>query len=96
MADLHDTIVRLKSYAKTTRNVVLVRRKTIEEAVELLKEQQPKKVVYIINPWTKLPVSNCPCCGERVDRTAYGRYDKEQKYCPYCGQAIDWKDGEIK
>ena len=40
MADLHDTIVRLKSYANTTRNVVLVRRKTIEEAVDLLKEQQ--------------------------------------------------------
>lgn len=39
MANLHDTIVRLKSYANTTRNVVLVRRRTIEEAIELLKEQ---------------------------------------------------------
>ena len=44
---LHDTIIRLKSYAKITRNYVVVRRKTIEEAIELLallKEQEKKQI----------------------------------------------------
>lgn len=42
MADLHDTIVRLKSYANTMKYVVLVRRRTIEDAIELLEKQKKR------------------------------------------------------
>lgn len=83
--------------------------KTIDKTIELLKEQKerikvledeetaknkPMKVVYDMNPMTRLPVSFCPICGYAVDRYAYGRNDLPQVFCPYCGQALDWKDGE--
>ena len=68
--------------------------KSAEQILELLKEQQPKKVVYDINGFTHLPVSFCPSCGEGVDMYAYGRNDLKQTFCPYCGQALDWKDGD--
>lgn len=29
---------------------------------------------------------NCPVCGENV-----GMYDIKNKYCPECGQKIDWE-----
>ena len=81
----------------------------IKKKNDLLKEQQerikvledevkaknkPMKVVYDMNPMTRLPVSFCPSCGYAVDRYAYGRNDLPQVFCPYCGQALDWKDGE--
>lgn len=55
---------------------------------------QKEKVVYDINPMTKLPVSFCPGCGEAVNKYAYGRGDLPQVFCPYCGQALDWKEDD--
>ena len=84
-------------------------RVAIADMVKLLKEQQerikvledeetaknkPMKVIYDMNPMTRLPVSFCPICGYAVDRYAYGRSDLPQVFCPYCGQALDWKDGD--
>ena len=52
-----------------------------KDAIELLKEQQPKKPVY------DCPLIRCPRCKNSINVI--------QKYCDECGQAIDWsKDGE--
>ena len=53
----------------------------MRDALELLKEQQPKKPVY------DCPLIRCPRCKNSINVI--------QKYCDECGQAIDWsKDGE--
>ena len=53
----------------------------VSNAIELLKEQQPKKPVY------DCPLIRCPRCKNSINVI--------QKYCDECGQAIDWsKDGE--
>ena len=53
----------------------------LSDAIELLKEQQPKKPVY------DCPLIRCPRCKNSINVI--------QKYCDECGQAIDWsKDGE--
>ena len=61
--------------------------------LELLKAQQPRKVVYKTNPWTNLPVSFCPSCDEAIKMYEYGHGFAKRKYCSYCGQAIDWDGG---
>lgn len=61
-------------------------------AIEALEKQIPKKpdllgdgyddsgnLVY--DTWT------CPCC-----ETQYELYYDDYKFCPECGQAIDWSD----
>ena len=50
------------------------------DALELLKEKQPKKPIY------DCPLIRCPKCKNSIDM--------KQKYCDECGQAIDWKDGD--
>ena len=52
----------------------------LNDALELLKEKQPKKPIY------DCPLIRCPKCKNSIDM--------KQKYCDECGQAIDWKDGE--
>lgn len=89
MADLHDTIVRLKSYANTTRNVVLVRRKTIEEAIELLKAKEtpketPMKPNGIKKHMCDMWMGWCGSCSNIVFNL--------HVYCPHCGQKQDWSD----
>lgn len=66
----------------------------LNDALELLKAQQPRKAVYKTNPWTNLPVSFCPNCEEAIKMYEYGHGFAKRKYCSYCGQAIDWEDGE--
>ena len=61
--------------------------KTIDKAVELLKEKQPKKVKdfqYLAD----LFVGKCPSCGEELNNEVY------PAFCGFCGQRISWKDGE--
>lgn len=69
----------------------------VSDALELLKAQQPRKVVYKMNPWTNLPVSFCPNCEEAIKMYGYGHgFAKKQQYCSYCGQAIDWDGGVLE
>lgn len=59
-----------------------------EEVLELLKEQQPVKPIQFEK---KSKVTRdkyeCGACGS-------SEVFKEWEYCPWCGQALDWKDGE--
>ena len=55
------------------------------DALELLKEQEPKQVVMTTNSYgTKF--YHCPRCNH--DIYAYPR----QMYCSQCGQAVKWDD----
>lgn len=57
--------------------------KLMHDALELLKEQEPKLVVATTNSYgTKF--YHCPRCNH--DLYAYPR----QKYCGQCGQAVKW------
>lgn len=95
MKDIHDLLKRLEDTQEgETICLNYNEAQLILKNNELLKEQQQKKVVYDINPMTRLPVSFCPSCGEGVNMYAYGINDLKQVFCPYCGQALDWKDGE--
>lgn len=65
--------------------------KPLRMAIEALEKQIPKKPTYedesisggvlVYDTWI------CPCCG-KVYELDYDDY----KYCPECGQAIDWSE----
>ena len=61
-------------------------------AISALEKQIPKKVeLYKHNgdfKWSNYP---CPCCGEMLGLKVNKRY---VKFCPNCGQALDWSDTE--
>ena len=53
----------------------------IDDALELLKEQEPVK------PTWSQGKAYCGKCGQRLPRK---RADKEINYCGYCGQEVKW------
>lgn len=59
-------------------------------AIEALEKQKPKKPDYEGDGyWDGVLVYDtwiCPCCGKEYEVD----YD-DYKYCPECGQAIDWE-----
>ena len=61
-----------------------------ELAISALKKQIPKKPTHIIND----DYAECPACGNA--NFEYGIRNWGCKYCPDCGQALDWskKGGE--
>lgn len=60
------------------------------QILELLKEQEPKPIAYIDNPYTGLPVARCPKCG-KFARQFHSAITEETHYCPWCGQAVKWE-----
>lgn len=61
--------------------------KNLEVAIEALKKQIPKKP--ITEPDDSFYSKTCPVCFD--DFTMRSRQD-EMRFCPYCGQAIDWEE----
>ena len=63
----------------------------IDMAKEMLSKQTPKKPDYEGDGYSDgnmvYDVWICPSCGEKYEVD----YD-DYKYCPECGQAIDWKE----
>ena len=55
----------------------------IQEAVDLLKEQEPKLVRYTAS------TVRCPNCNKQI--TTKGCIHREIKYCWKCGQAVKWE-----
>ena len=64
---------------------------TLNDAIALLKEQEPKAIEYHDNPYTGLPVAHCPNC-KMYARQFHSSVEEETHYCPWCGQAVKWND----
>lgn len=60
--------------------------KAVKLAIESLEKEVPKKLMFHTDTWTDRP--RCGICNRHI-KYVYG-----MKYCPCCGNAIDW--GEIK
>ena len=56
----------------------------IQEAVDLLKEQEPKLVRYTAS------TVRCPNCNKQI--TTKKCIHREIKYCWKCGQAVKWDE----
>lgn len=63
---------------------------TVNELIELLKAQDPKRVSIVNNGFTGLPVTHCPKCHRPIDMF-YGAHGAETEFCPWCGQAVKWE-----
>ena len=62
--------------------------KETDMILELLRKQQPMNVKSHDDFW--LPEGVCPSCYTTLDRyTVTGR---EQAYCAFCGQAVNWNE----
>lgn len=61
------------------------------DALELLKEQEPKAIAHKSNWMTGLPVAICPRCGKFAQQFYIVHSDEETHFCPWCGQAVMWR-----
>ena len=57
-------------------------------AIEELEKQISKKVDYSELNYSNLPVSKCPKCNSTVINS--DRLLSSAKYCPECGQKLNW------
>ena len=74
-------------------NHVECERRVINDAIILLKEQEPTMVIESENMYTGLPITHCPKCGRSLDRYLYGRRQEgEINFCPYCGRGVKWNE----
>lgn len=65
--------------ARFTKTMAPEMLSAITETISALEKQVPKKPEYY---------AKCPNCGN--DDFEYGINNWECKYCPDCGQALDW------
>ncbi len=59
--------------------------KQLKEENEILKDKATPKKVIVDSKFN----THCPNCNEIQ---VFGYYQINNKYCPHCGQAIDWSD----
>ena len=60
------------------------------DALALLKEQEPQKAKHIISTAVSA-MGDCPSCGARLS-TGFLHYQAHTKFCYNCGQAVKWND----
>ena len=62
----------------------------LETAIEALKKQIPKKPIDVCTPVVTWGL--CPICKGELNKLGNqpNRVFKSTKYCPDCGQALDW------
>ena len=58
-------------------------RQIAKDAIELLKEQEPKKVTWQVGR------AHCPSCGELFPKKKEYQYIR---FCSFCGQAVKWNE----
>ena len=65
---------------------------SLEMAIDTLKKQIPKKVIYTADGYADghlcYDYAKCPTCGN--DEYEEGINNWGEPYCPKCGQALDW------
>lgn len=79
---IEKAIAVLTGYSKLVAEVNLDSKLAFKVAIEALEKQIPKKPDLDGGVY-------CPCCLHEFK----SHYD-ETRYCPNCGQAIDWSDTE--
>lgn len=74
----------------------------MNEAISALEKQMPKKVKAYAGEPSHVKAFDgvdkvltflcypCPGCGKWIHA------NENKKYCPHCGQALDWSDGDEK
>lgn len=65
--------------------------KALMRAEEAIKQQLPKAPVHFYHPTHSV---NCPKCYQRLGCEIDGKLcdGRKPRFCPDCGQAIDWSD----
>lgn len=58
-----------------------------ENALALLKAQEPKMVIGVAEIYKDIWLGNCPSC----DQSIVSNVNKSTKYCRFCGQAVKWE-----
>lgn len=85
----HEEVIRtIKKLVPSSDNFLA--RKAVEEAINAIKKQVPKKPLPASDIDKEYLFGNeavCPNCRHMV--APYNGY-----YCPWCGQLIDWEDEE--
>ncbi len=93
MMDKEEIIRRLKKISRHAVHVVgepplilsLDDGIALDEAIRLLKEQEPKKVII------DMYGNYCPWCSTETTRAmGVQKLHLGTKFCPYCGQAVKW------
>lgn len=64
------------------------------EIFSVLKEHEPKQIIYSQNPYTGLSVAKCPKCGRFAQQYYIAHPGEETRFCPWCGQEVVWNDLE--
>lgn len=59
----------------------------LDDAIAMLKEQEPKQIISIADSIEGMEVGYCPSC----NRTIVNKKNDETKFCKFCGQAVKWK-----
>ena len=62
--------------------------KALDMLRELVDKATPKRPRPLFLPMAYIP-HKCPVCWTWVNGTKY-----KHKYCPYCGQRIDWRNDD--
>lgn len=79
-----DSIFWIKNHLKNNRNYMgVAEQEVFEMAIDVLNKQIPKKPIKK-NGYS---VYTCPTCEELYSRRVVMSWEK---YCPDCGQALDW------
>lgn len=81
-----------KSFEKRMDSNTDILHESCEMAIEALKSQIPKKVKYYYIEG-RLVNYHCPSCGEAQGLKVNKRW---QKFCPHCGQALDWGKEDVR
>lgn len=93
LIDADELVKYLKKYHSMSQGVIsdVEHFPTAHVAIEALEKQVPKTPNYegdgysdgvlVYDTWI------CPCCGEEYEVNC-----DNYKYCPECGQALDWSE----
>lgn len=95
LIDADELVKYLKQYHGMSQGVIsdVEHFPTAHMAIEALEKQVPKTPNYEGDGYSDGVLVHdtwiCPCCGKKYEVDC-----DDYKYCPECGQAIDWSEEE--
>lgn len=82
LEDLRETIRTATQYTFTSGGICAMNMKRIDNAIDLIKEQEAPSKEELISHYGKM--YKCKRCGLEW-------YQQTQKYCQECGTAVKWE-----